>query len=121
VLIYKAYRFRIYPNRKQISLIHRSIGCTRFVQTGRGTNSIRHCVEKPFRQVFYLRLVSADLQPFCAGRQIQSRGHRPGIETFRDSLHWRSDSQPKTSPEVREAVDPLAADSVPKTKGQPKP
>ncbi|WP_188647595.1 IS200/IS605 family element RNA-guided endonuclease TnpB [Marinithermofilum abyssi] len=29
--MYKAYRFRIYPNRKQISLIHRSIGCTRFV------------------------------------------------------------------------------------------
>ena len=29
--MYKAYRFRLYPNRKQKELIHKTFGCTRFV------------------------------------------------------------------------------------------
>src|SRR6185437_8903950 len=29
--INKAYKFRIYPNKKQIELINKTIGCTRFV------------------------------------------------------------------------------------------
>src|SRR5690606_27904707 len=31
MLVNKAYRFRLYPNKKQITLIHRTIGCSRFV------------------------------------------------------------------------------------------
>ncbi|CEI82007.1 Helix-turn-helix domain protein [Oceanobacillus oncorhynchi] len=27
----KAFRFRIYPNKKQITFIHKTIGCSRFV------------------------------------------------------------------------------------------
>lgn len=31
MLVNKAYRFRIYPNKEQIMLIHKTIGCSRFV------------------------------------------------------------------------------------------
>ena len=31
MLVHKAYKFRIYPNNKQIELINKTIGCTRFV------------------------------------------------------------------------------------------
>lgn len=31
VLVNKAYKFRIYPNKKQIELINKTIGCSRFV------------------------------------------------------------------------------------------
>ncbi|HZG71721.1 MAG TPA: helix-turn-helix domain-containing protein [Chondromyces sp.] len=31
MLVHKAYKFRIYPTRKQKELIHKTIGCTRFV------------------------------------------------------------------------------------------
>ena len=31
MIINKAYRFRIYPNTKQIELINKTIGCSRFV------------------------------------------------------------------------------------------
>jgi len=31
VLVNKAYKFRIYPNKQQIELINKTIGCTRFV------------------------------------------------------------------------------------------
>ncbi|WP_438348388.1 IS200/IS605 family element RNA-guided endonuclease TnpB [Paenibacillus sp. FA6] len=31
MLVNKAYKFRIYPNRKQAELIHKTIGCSRFV------------------------------------------------------------------------------------------
>jgi len=31
MLVNKAYKFRIYPNQKQIELINKTIGCTRFV------------------------------------------------------------------------------------------
>jgi putative transposase len=31
VIVHKAYRFRIYPNKKQIELINKTIGCSRFV------------------------------------------------------------------------------------------
>ena len=31
MLVHKAYKFRIYPNKKQIELINKTIGCTRFV------------------------------------------------------------------------------------------
>ncbi|MFD1416011.1 helix-turn-helix domain-containing protein [Oceanobacillus jeddahense] len=27
----KAFRFRIYPNKKQLTFIHKTIGCSRFV------------------------------------------------------------------------------------------
>jgi putative transposase len=30
MLVNKAYKFRIYPNKKQMELIHKTIGCTRF-------------------------------------------------------------------------------------------
>jgi putative transposase len=29
--VQKAYKFRIYPNKKQIELINKTIGCSRFV------------------------------------------------------------------------------------------
>ena len=31
ILVNKAYKFRIYPNKKQIELINKTIGCSRFV------------------------------------------------------------------------------------------
>ena len=31
MLVNKAYKFRIYPNKKQIELINKTIGCSRFV------------------------------------------------------------------------------------------
>jgi putative transposase len=31
VLVNKAYKFRIYPNKKQTELINKTIGCCRFV------------------------------------------------------------------------------------------
>ena len=31
MLVNKAYKFRIYPNNKQIELINKTIGCSRFV------------------------------------------------------------------------------------------
>ncbi len=31
MLIHKAYKFRIYPNKKQEVLIAKTIGCSRFV------------------------------------------------------------------------------------------
>ena len=31
MIVNKAYKFRIYPNKKQIELINKTIGCTRFV------------------------------------------------------------------------------------------
>ena len=31
MLINKAYKFRIYPNKKQMELINKTIGCSRFV------------------------------------------------------------------------------------------
>ncbi|KMY51056.1 IS200/IS605 family element RNA-guided endonuclease TnpB [Peribacillus loiseleuriae] len=31
MLVNKSYKFRIYPNQKQINLIHQTIGCSRFV------------------------------------------------------------------------------------------
>ena len=31
MLVNKAYKFRIYPNKKQIELINKTIGCARFV------------------------------------------------------------------------------------------
>jgi len=31
MLVHKAYKFRIFPNKKQIELIHKTIGCARFV------------------------------------------------------------------------------------------
>lgn len=31
MLIHKAYRFRLYPNKKQVELINKTIGCSRFV------------------------------------------------------------------------------------------
>lgn len=30
-MYYKAYRFRIYPDEKQRTLINKTLGCTRFV------------------------------------------------------------------------------------------
>ena len=29
--IYKAYKFRLYPNEKQIILIHKTFGCVRLI------------------------------------------------------------------------------------------
>jgi len=31
VLMYKAFKFRLYPNDKQRELIHKNFGCNRFV------------------------------------------------------------------------------------------
>jgi putative transposase len=31
MLVHKAYKFRIYPNKEQATLIHKTIGCSRFV------------------------------------------------------------------------------------------
>ncbi|MBM7702965.1 helix-turn-helix domain-containing protein [Metabacillus iocasae] len=31
MLVKKAYKFRLYPNQKQMELIHKTIGCSRFV------------------------------------------------------------------------------------------
>ncbi|UQD53247.1 transposase [Bacillus methanolicus] len=31
MIVYKAYKFRIYPNKKQMELINKTIGCSRFV------------------------------------------------------------------------------------------
>ena len=31
MIIFKAYKFRIYPDNKQINLIHQTFGCTRFI------------------------------------------------------------------------------------------
>ncbi len=31
MLVKKAYKFRIYPNKKQVELINKTIGCSRFV------------------------------------------------------------------------------------------
>jgi putative transposase len=31
MLVNKAFKFRIYPNKKQIELINKTIGCSRFV------------------------------------------------------------------------------------------
>nr|WP_257009501.1 helix-turn-helix domain-containing protein [Bacillus sp. 7884-1] len=31
MLINKAFKFRIYPNKKQMELINKTIGCSRFV------------------------------------------------------------------------------------------
>ena len=31
MIVNKAYRFRIYPNKEQATLIHKTIGCSRFV------------------------------------------------------------------------------------------
>jgi putative transposase len=31
MLVNKAYKFRIYPNKKQTELINKTIGCSRFV------------------------------------------------------------------------------------------
>lgn len=31
MLVNKAYKFRLYPNQSQITLINKTIGCTRFV------------------------------------------------------------------------------------------
>ena len=31
MIVNKAYRFRIYPNKEQVTLIHKTIGCLRFV------------------------------------------------------------------------------------------
>ncbi|MFJ8268645.1 helix-turn-helix domain-containing protein [Peribacillus asahii] len=31
MFIHKAFKFRLYPNQKQIELIHKTIGCSRFV------------------------------------------------------------------------------------------
>ena len=31
MIVNKAYKFRIYPNKKQIELINKTIGCSRFV------------------------------------------------------------------------------------------
>src|SRR6476469_5575645 len=31
MLVKKAYKFRLYPNKKQIDLINKTIGCSRFV------------------------------------------------------------------------------------------
>ncbi len=31
MLVKKAFKFRIYPNQKQIELINKTIGCSRFV------------------------------------------------------------------------------------------
>ena len=30
-IVYKAYKFRLYPNNKQKELIHKTFGCTRFI------------------------------------------------------------------------------------------
>lgn len=30
MIVNKAYKFRIYPNKKQMELIHKTIGCVRF-------------------------------------------------------------------------------------------
>ena len=30
-MYYKAYRFRIYPDEKQRTLINKTLGCTRFI------------------------------------------------------------------------------------------
>jgi putative transposase len=31
MIVHKAYKFRIYPNKKQMELINKTIGCSRFV------------------------------------------------------------------------------------------
>ncbi|WP_415841337.1 helix-turn-helix domain-containing protein, partial [Paenibacillus alkaliterrae] len=31
IFVHKAYKFRIYPNKKQAILMNKTIGCTRFV------------------------------------------------------------------------------------------
>ncbi|AIE58972.2 hypothetical protein BMMGA3_02540 [Bacillus methanolicus MGA3] len=31
MIFHKAYKFRIYPNKKQMELINKTIGCSRFV------------------------------------------------------------------------------------------
>ncbi|MFJ5623650.1 helix-turn-helix domain-containing protein, partial [Peribacillus loiseleuriae] len=31
MLVNRSYKFRIYPNQKQTNLIHKTIGCSRFV------------------------------------------------------------------------------------------
>ena len=31
MIIFKAYKFRLYPDNKQINLIHQTFGCTRFI------------------------------------------------------------------------------------------
>ncbi|HWO95792.1 MAG TPA: helix-turn-helix domain-containing protein [Bacillus sp. (in: firmicutes)] len=31
MIVNKAYRFRLYPNKKQTESIHKTIGCSRFV------------------------------------------------------------------------------------------
>lgn len=31
MLIHKAYKFRLYPNKEQMTLLHKTLGCSRFV------------------------------------------------------------------------------------------
>ena len=71
--IYKAYKFRIYPNKEQQELINKTLGCTRFVyntmlyekeklyKENKITKSKKECIkELPFLKQTYPWLMEVD-------------------------------------------------------------
>ena len=46
--MYKAYKFRLYPNDEQRQLIHKTFGCTRFIYN----HFLNECKEKGYQKAF---------------------------------------------------------------------
>ena len=54
--MYKAYKFRLYPNDKQKELIHKTFGCTRFIYN----YFLNQCKENKYKKAEYDHYDNAD-------------------------------------------------------------
>ncbi|AIE60244.1 helix-turn-helix domain-containing protein [Bacillus methanolicus] len=62
MIVHKAYKFRIYPNKKQMELINKTIGCSRFVfnffqAKQKAKDAYWHICEEMVQNVSFQRLI----------------------------------------------------------------
>lgn len=136
MLVNKAYKFRIYPNQKQIKLIHKTIGCARFVfnfflgkqkekdaywniveeMKQNGQLSSNNWKGKYFHKYDTVKLLPELKKQYPFLKEVDSIALQKSVENLSDSYH-RYYKKKNKQPRFKSKKNPLQSYTTKYTKG----